>query len=71
MNYNNLKDIRIEIGMSIAELSRRSKVSRVTISKIENGESNPTIKTIVALSKVLKKSPNEIFFNVSVNHELQ
>ena len=62
MNYNNLKDIRIEIGMSIAELSRRSKVSRVTISKIENGESNPTIKTIVALSKVLKKSPNEIFF---------
>ncbi|MFC4714059.1 helix-turn-helix transcriptional regulator [Planococcus dechangensis] len=71
MNYNNLKDIRIEIGMSIAELSRRSKVSRMTISKIENGESNPTIKTIVALSKVLKKSPNEIFFNVSVNHELQ
>lgn len=61
MNYNNLKDIRIEIGMSIAELSRRSKVSRVTISKIENGESNPTIKTIVALSKVLKKVQMRFF----------
>lgn len=70
MNYNKLKEVRKSTGMSIAELSRRSKVSRVTITKIENGKSNPTINTVTALSKGLRKQPGEIFFEVGVNHEL-
>lgn len=71
MNYNKLKEVRKSTGMSIAELSRRSNVSRVTITKIESGESNPTINTVTALANGLRKRPCEIFFKDTVNHELQ
>ena len=62
MNTNRLKEVRTERGMSISELARRSKLSRVTVADIENGFRNPTVKTIAAICRVLNKEPNEIFF---------
>lgn len=70
MSYNKLKEVRKKTGMSVTELSRRSNVSRVTITKIENGDSNPTVNTIEAVSRGLNKLPSEIFFNNGVNQEL-
>lgn len=70
MIYNELKRIRTERGMSISELARRSGVSRITVSDIESGESNPTVKTIKSICKVLDKSPAEIFFTSNVNQSL-
>ncbi|MGO1059340.1 helix-turn-helix domain-containing protein [Planococcus sp. FY231025] len=70
MVYNKLKQIRIQRGMSIAELSRRTKISRTTITILENEKSNPTVKTIQAISKALESDPADIFFAGSVNHEL-
>lgn len=67
MVSNKLKKARTERGMSVSELARRSNLSRITISKIENGLSNPTVATVSAICKELNKNPNEIFFGVSVN----
>ncbi|RXZ00855.1 helix-turn-helix transcriptional regulator [Fictibacillus sp. S7] len=66
MNSNNLKDVRTERGISISELARRSHLSRVTVTDIESGRRNPTIKTVTALCKALNKEPSEIFFLESV-----
>lgn len=70
MNYNTLKGIRKNRGMPITELARRSGLSRITISNIEEQKTNPTQKTIAAICKVLEKQPSEIFFTNSVNHEV-
>ncbi|WP_144704945.1 helix-turn-helix transcriptional regulator [Fictibacillus phosphorivorans] len=69
MSYNYLKEVRTERGISISELARRSRLSRVTVSDIEKGYSNPTLKTIAALCKVLNKEPSEIFFEGGVNQD--
>ena len=58
-------------GMSISELSRRTGLSRVTIADIENGKSDPKVKTALKICKALNEDPNDIFFNVIVNQELQ
>ena len=68
---NNLKEIRKERGMSISELARRSKMSRVAITNIENGKSNPLASSMYFISAALDKDVSEIFFDPSVNHELQ
>ncbi|WP_342042832.1 helix-turn-helix transcriptional regulator [Bacillus sp. OTU2372] len=69
MKSNKLKEVRTNQGMSISELARRTNLNRITISNIENGYSNPTVKTVSIICKVLSKNPNDIFFNNNVNHE--
>lgn len=71
MVRNKLKEVRLERGISISELARRTNLSRVTINNIEKGYSNPTQKTMLAICRELDKSMNEIFFTQYVNHELQ
>ena len=59
---NRLKEIRKMRGLSQAELSEKTGLSRTTISKIEaNVEANVTMQTIVKISEVLDVPPREIF----------
>ena len=71
MTYNKLKEIRTDRGMSITELARRSKLSRITVSNIENGLSNPTVSTVSAISEALGKNPVDIFFAPVVKRDVQ
>jgi len=71
LNTNKLKEARIKRGMSISELARRSQLSRATLTDIEMGRSNPTIKTITAICEAIDRSPSEIFFGHFVNREYQ
>ncbi|MEZ0094020.1 helix-turn-helix domain-containing protein [Streptacidiphilus sp. EB129] len=50
----NLKRVRTERGLSISELSRRSKIGKATLSQLESGTGNPTIETVFSLSRVLE-----------------
>nr|BFD87106.1 XRE family transcriptional regulator [Streptomyces sp. Xyl84] len=50
----NLKRIRTGRGLSISELSRRSKIGKATLSELESGSGNPTIETVFSLSRVLE-----------------
>ncbi|WP_408899880.1 helix-turn-helix domain-containing protein (plasmid) [Nocardioides sp. R1-1] len=49
----NTRRFRLERGMSLGELARRSGVSKQTLSKIEAGGGNPTIETLAALAGAL------------------
>ncbi|MFE9392196.1 helix-turn-helix domain-containing protein [Streptomyces sp. NPDC006784] len=50
----NLKRVRARRGLSISELSRRSKIGKATLSQLESGTGNPTIETVFSLSRVLE-----------------
>lgn len=52
----NLKNIRLERGLSLGQLAVLSGISKVMLSQIEKGETNPTINTIWKIAGGLKVS---------------
>jgi transcriptional regulator with XRE-family HTH domain len=66
MGYR-IKEIRESKNMSQEELARKSGVSRVTISGIENGTTRATTTTtLVKLAKALGVTVDQIFFSDNV-----
>lgn len=57
-----LKAARASLDLSQEELSCRVGVSRQTISAIEKGDYNPTIKLCVAICRELGKTLDDIFW---------
>jgi putative transcriptional regulator len=62
MFNNKLRIIREERGMSVAELARRSKTSRQTITNIELNGQEPSGRLLISISNVLGRDPRDIFF---------
>ncbi|GAA3937704.1 XRE family transcriptional regulator [Actinomadura viridis] len=50
----NLRRARTGLGLSLSELSRRSKIGKATLSQLEAGTGNPTIETVFSLSRALE-----------------
>lgn len=48
-----LAEVRTEKEISVRELARKSGVARSHIQRIESGESNPGVLTLVKLAKAL------------------
>lgn len=57
-----LKAARAGMDLSQQELAEKVGVSRQTISAIEKGDYNPTIKLCIAICKVLGKTLDELFW---------
>lgn len=57
-----LKSARAAKDLSQEELAKICDVSRQTISAIEKGDYNPTIKLCIAICKALDKTLDEIFW---------
>lgn len=68
MLNNRLRDIRQDRGMSVAELARRSKTTRQTITNIELNGQEPSGLLLITISEALEKDPRDIFFKTSVTH---
>ena len=49
-------DARIAEGMTQKELSERSGIAQGDISKMENGNANPSVKTLQRLAAAMGKS---------------
>lgn len=60
LNVYKFKIAQARACLTINELAKLSGLSRVGLSKIINGESNPTPKTIGLLAKALKVDVEEI-----------
>lgn len=56
----NLRRARLELGLSLSELSRRSKIGKATLSQLEAGAGNPTIETVFSLARVLEVPVSEL-----------
>ena len=71
MISNMLKEIRKKRGITVSELARRTKLSRMTIANIENRKVIPNLDSAIAISRELDEQVSDIFFEINVNHELQ
>lgn len=57
-----IKAARAALDMSQDELAKKASVTRQTISAVENGDYNPTIKLCIAICKALDKTLDELFW---------
>ena len=58
---NNIKELRIKVGMTQEELAEKAGVRRETIVFLEQGKYNPSLKLAHDVSKALKSSINKVF----------
>ena len=49
----NIADLRRKKGMSQLDLAVKCEVQELTISRIENGRTNPTVRTLLKIAKAL------------------
>lgn len=69
---NKLREIRLDVGMSVAELARRARTSRQTIHAIEKHSRKEINGSLMfRIADALKRSEREIFFDEDVTHEEQ
>lgn len=59
---NNLKEIRLQMKISQADLAHMVGVSRNTISSIETGQFCPTAKLALIICVALEKKFDEVFY---------
>lgn len=59
--YNNIKKLRLEKGITVTELSKKSGLSRNTIYLLEANKTIPSLETIIKLSSGLDENPEKIF----------
>ena len=53
MVAHNMRLLREQRGMSLAELARRAGLAKQTLSTIENGTGNPTVDTLFSVANAL------------------
>ena len=57
-----MKQRRLELGLKQADLAKTVGVARQTISLIESGDFNPSIKLCVAICRALQVTLNDLFW---------
>ena len=58
---NKLKELRRERGINQEDLAKAMRVSRQTISAIENGKYNPSLTLAFKIANYFNRSIEEIF----------
>ena len=66
---NNLEKLRKQSNLSQEELAEILKVSRQTISSLENGRYNPSLLLAFKISGYFNLAIEEIFINEGENNE--
>src|SRR5437588_10652393 len=60
----NLRRLRIARHLSLSELARATRMSKATLSGIENARANPTVETLAGLAGALRVSLIELLGEV-------
>ncbi|MES2642509.1 MAG: helix-turn-helix transcriptional regulator [Myxococcota bacterium] len=56
-----IRELRTRRGLSQAELARRSKLSIVSLNRIECARQEPSLRSLVMIAEVLEVQPFELF----------
>ena len=59
----NLKIARLKKNLTHDELCKLANIGRTTLSKLENGEGNPSRNLMLKLSEILNTTPEYLFFS--------
>lgn len=60
MLKNNIAELRAQLNITQEELAKKSKISRVALSAIENGRV-PNGNTMISIARALGKKVEEVF----------
>lgn len=60
----NVLRLRLKNGLTQEQLAEEAGISQVQVARIESGKLNTSISTLVVLSKALKSSIGEFFFEL-------
>jgi len=58
---NDVRELRVERGLSQGQLAHDLGVSRQTINSIENDRYTPTLKLAITIARFFDKSVEEVF----------
>jgi transcriptional regulator with XRE-family HTH domain len=64
-----IKKLRQQQALSLSDLAKLTKLSRVTINRIENGKQKPMPRTIRRLAKALRVSVQELTSEEAKSHQ--
>jgi len=64
-----IKKLRQQQALSLSDLAKLTKLSRVTINRIENGKQKPMPRTIRRLAKALGVSVQEFTSEEAESHQ--
>lgn len=59
----NLKIARLKKNLTQDELCKLANIGITTLSKLENGEGNPSRNLMLKLSEILNTTPEYLFFS--------
>ncbi|APQ74994.1 transcriptional regulator (plasmid) [Clostridium botulinum] len=62
MENKKMKIARVECDFSQQQLAEKVGITRQTISMIEAGKYNPSLKLCIGICKVLNKTLNDLFW---------
>lgn len=51
-----LKETRQQLGLTQAEVAERASLPRTTVTKVESGQYNPTLNTLLSIASALNKT---------------
>jgi transcriptional regulator with XRE-family HTH domain len=66
-----IKELRQKKGISQTQLAKEIGVSSKSISMIENGQNNPTIQQVEALSKFFNVSADYLLFGIESSKDIE
>ena len=61
---NNVKFVRMKMGVTQEQLAKKVGVTRQTIGLIEKGDYNPTLSLCVAIARELNQTLDRLFWEV-------
>lgn len=64
---NRVEELRKALGLNQEDFARAIRVSRQTVSSIENGKYNPSLELAFVISDFFGKSIEEIFLHKTLN----
>lgn len=67
---NRIREVRKQVGMPMAELARRAKISRNHLFNIEKNKAVPSAPVLFAIADALNKSAKELLVD-DVTHDEQ
>ena len=60
---NNVKQVRISSSITQKDLAKMVGITRQTLSLIEKGQYNPTLKLAIGIAKSLNVTLDDLFWN--------
>ena len=66
---NRVEEFRKQMGLRQEEFAQAIKVSRQTVSSIENGKYNPSLELAFTIADFFSKSIEEIFIHTKKKEE--